>query len=38
MVESGHYLGRVGFLREGNEGVEVEGGAQLDSKITSHFG
>jgi hypothetical protein len=26
MVQSEHYLGRVGFLRRGNEGVEVEGG------------
>jgi hypothetical protein len=26
MVESKHYLGRVGFLRGGNEGVEAKGG------------
>ncbi len=28
MVESGHYLGGVGFLREGNEGIKIEGGAR----------
>lgn len=26
MVESEHYLRRVGFFRRGNEGVEAEGG------------
>ncbi len=27
MVESKHYLGRIGFLRRGNEDVEAEGGS-----------